>query len=49
MYNLRVRLVYYPPYHSKYNPAERRWGRLEEHWNGEILGAVDKAIEWARR
>ncbi len=22
---LEVRLVYYPPYHSKYNPVERCW------------------------
>lgn len=47
-YKLKVRLVYYPPYHSKYNPIERCWGRLEEHWNGEILNSVYKAIEWAK-
>ncbi len=47
-YNLKVRLIYYPPYHSKYNPIERCWGRLEEHWNGEILNSVEKAIEWAK-
>ena len=23
--NLRIRLIYYPPYHSKYNPIERCW------------------------
>ena len=44
---LKVRLVYYPPYHSKYNPIERCWGRLEEHWNGELLDYVDKVIKWA--
>ncbi len=47
-YALKIRLVYYPPYHSKYNAIERCWGRLEEHWNGEILDSVDKAIEWAK-
>ncbi len=47
-YNLKVRLIYYPPYHSKYNQIERCWGRLEEHWNGCILNTVDKAIEWAK-
>jgi len=47
-YNIRVRLIYYPPYHSKYNAIERCWGRLEEHWNGEILDSVSKAIEWAK-
>ena len=30
-------LVYYPPYHSKYNPIERCWGALERHWNGTLL------------
>jgi hypothetical protein len=29
-----VQLLYYPPYHSKYNPIERCWGILEQHWNG---------------
>jgi len=44
---LRIRLVYYPPYHSKYNAVERCWGILEEHWNGEILDSVGKVINWA--
>jgi transposase len=47
-YNIVVHLVYYPPYHSKYNSIERCWGRLEEHWNGEILNSAYKAIEWAK-
>ena len=34
---LEVRLVYYPPYHSKYNPIERCWSALERKWNGVIL------------
>jgi hypothetical protein len=29
-----IHLIYYPPYHSKYNPIERCWGILEQHWNG---------------
>jgi len=45
---LRIRLVYYPPYHSKYNPIEHCWGGLEQHWNGEILDSVHKAIEWTK-
>lgn len=45
---LKIRLVYYPPYHSKYNPVERCWGILEEHWNGEILNSIDKAVEWIK-
>jgi transposase len=28
--------VYYPPYHSKYNPIERLWGILENYWRGEL-------------
>lgn len=44
---LEIHLVYYPPYHSKYNPVERCWSSLERHWNGEILNSIDKAIKWA--
>jgi len=44
---LTIRLAYYPPYHSKYNPIERCWGALEKHWNGEILDSLEKAIGWA--
>jgi transposase len=45
---LAIRLVYYPPYHSKYNPIERGFGILEQHWNGTLLDSVTKAIEWAK-
>ena len=31
---LEIRLVYYPPYHSKYNPIERCWSSLEQKWGG---------------
>jgi len=44
---LQIHLIYYPPYHSKYNPVERCWSNLERHWNGEILNSIDKAIKWA--
>ena len=44
---LEVILVYYPPYHSKYNPIERCWGILEEHWNGILLETVDTVLHWA--
>ncbi|MEZ4529022.1 MAG: transposase [Desulfobacterales bacterium] len=44
---LRIRLIYYPPYHSKYNPVERCWGILEEHWNGELPDSVEKTVNWA--
>jgi hypothetical protein len=43
-----VQLVYYPPYHSKYNPIERCWGILELHWNGTLLSSVDVMTRWAK-
>lgn len=46
-YQLSVRLAYYPPYHSKYNPIERCWGILEQHWNGALLDSVDAVIQFA--
>ncbi len=46
---LSIRLVYYPPYHSKYNPIERCWGILENHRNRTLLNSVKKAIEWTKR
>ena len=36
-YQIEIELVYYPPYHSKYNPVERLWARLEKMWNGMLL------------
>jgi hypothetical protein len=45
---LEVKLVYYPPYHSKYNLIERCWGILEQHWNGTLLNSVTTVVEWAR-
>ncbi len=44
---LTVRLAYYPPYHSKYNPIERCWGILENHWNGALLDTVDTLLQFA--
>lgn len=46
--DLEIVLVYYPPYHSKYNSVERCWGILEEHWNGTLLNSVTTVLEWAR-
>lgn len=42
--NLNIHLIYYPPYHSKYNPIERVWAAVEQYWNGTILSSVDKVI-----
>jgi Rhodopirellula transposase DDE domain len=41
-------LLYYPPYHSKYNPIERCWGILELHWNGTQLREVNTRLAWAK-
>ena len=46
--NLEIVLVYYPPYHSKYNPIERCWGILEHHWSGTLLDERTTVLEWAR-
>lgn len=43
-----VQLLYYPPYHSKYNPIERCWGILELHWNGAKLVDVETMLKWAQ-
>lgn len=47
-YHITIRLAYYPPYHSKYNPVERCWGILEQHWNGSLLDSVDAVIQYAK-
>jgi hypothetical protein len=44
---LSIHLIYYPPYHSKYNPIERCWAALENYWNGAILQSVEEALQWA--
>jgi len=43
-----IHLLYYPPYHSKYNPVERCWGILEKHWNGAKLTDTQTMLEWAK-
>lgn len=45
---VKVRLACYPPYHSKYNPIERCWGALEQHWNGSVLDSIPTALRFAR-
>ena len=44
---LEVRLVYYPPYHSKYNAIERYWAGLEKSWNGYLLDSVNCVLNRA--
>lgn len=46
--HLTIQLAYYPPYHSKYNPIERVWGMLEQHWNGALLDSVDTVLQFAQ-
>lgn len=45
---LTVELAYYPPYHSKYNPVERCWAALEQHWNGSLLDTVEAVLGFMR-
>ncbi len=46
-YGLTICLAYYPPYHSTFNPIERCWGILENHWNGALLDTVDVVRQFA--
>lgn len=47
-HQVNVRLIYYPPYHSKYNPVERTWAALEHHWNGALLDSVETVLRFAQ-
>jgi hypothetical protein len=47
-FQLTIELAYYPPYHSKYNPIERVWGVLEQHWNGALLDSAHTVLNFAR-
>jgi len=44
---LVIRLIYYPPYHSKYNSIERYWAGLEKSWNGYLLDSVTTVLNRA--
>ena len=46
---LEIRLVYYPPYHSKYNPIERCWSALEKTWTGVLLNGLEVILQCAGR
>jgi hypothetical protein len=47
-YRVHIRLAYYPPYHSKYNPIERCGGILETPWNGALLDSIAAVLQCAR-
>jgi hypothetical protein len=47
-HQLTVELVYYPTYHSKYNPVEHFWGGLERNWSGALLTDWETVREWTK-
>lgn len=47
-YNIKIELIYYPPYHSKYNPVERLWARLENIWNGFLLESKEICLSFMK-
>ncbi len=47
-FQITMDLAYYPPYHSKYNPIERVWGVLEQHWNGGLLDTCETVLKFAQ-
>jgi hypothetical protein len=46
---LEIRLVYFPPYHSKYNPVEHCWGVLEKKWGAALLNCLKVILQQALR
>ena len=38
----------FPLISRKYNPIERCWGILEQHWNGTLLRNVETMLAWAQ-
>ncbi|MEZ4528589.1 MAG: hypothetical protein R2941_21965 [Desulfobacterales bacterium] len=47
MTGLIIRLVCYPPYHSRYNAIERYWAGLEKSWNGHLPDTVKTVLNRA--
>ncbi|MCP4447517.1 MAG: ISAzo13 family transposase, partial [Myxococcales bacterium] len=47
-YQVKVRLAYYPPYYSKYNPVERCWGVLANHRNGALPDTLEAIVGYAK-
>lgn len=44
-----IQLVYYPPYHSKYNSIERVWAALEQYWNPLVLDSIENTLAIAKK
>jgi hypothetical protein len=47
-FDVLVHLLFYPPYHSKYNRIERFWGILELHWNGDLMDSKQTVVEYCK-
>src|SRR5437762_1583712 len=47
--NRPMHWLYYPPYHSTYNPIERCWGIVELKWHGTTLLDVETLLGWAKK
>lgn len=47
--DLPIQLVYYPPYHSKYNAIERVWAALEKYWKPLVLDTIDNTLAIAEK
>lgn len=43
-----IQMIYYPPYHSKYNIIERFWAAVENYWSPLVLDTIDNTIEIAK-
>ena len=46
---MKIQMVYYPPYHSKYNLIERFWAALENYWSPLVLDTIDNTINIAQQ
>ena len=44
-----IQMVYYPPYHSKYNMVERFWAAVEQYWSPLILDSISNTINIAKK
>ncbi|MDI1352791.1 MAG: ISAzo13 family transposase [bacterium] len=44
-----IQLVYYPPYHSKYNMVERFWAAVENYWSPLVLDTISNTINIAKK
>lgn len=38
----------FPALSCKYNPIERCWGIVDNHWHGPLLDSIDTVLQCAR-